>query len=381
MGRAIFISYRRDDSEGEAGRLFDDLVRAFDADTVFMDVDGITPGVDFRKAIDENVAGCGVLLAMIGPRWTTIADDSGERRLDNANDFVRLEIATALQRNIAVIPVLVHEAHMPHADQLPENLQDLAYRNSVELTHARWNSDVQLLIHALQRYVAPGSAEDKQTVHATVPVQLPAPSPAAPQVSSSPKRISVLGMGVVMAAVLGLGVVAWRAYRGTADHAADAGRGNANTASQPAQQGSQAPAQTAVPASAPPAAAVSNPRPVASSAFSGTWVNPTPVAQNGLLRLEIAEAGRNNYTVHGWGKCQPEDCDWAVRAGAVQASGPDQGKLLSTFLLKTKPGIRYPDRSVIVKMQRAGDRLEVLTINNMPAQSNIEHQFEFVRQR
>src|SRR5579859_7462419 len=109
MGRAIFISYRRDDSEGEAGRLFDDLVRSFGEDSVFMDVDGINPGMDFRKAIDDNVASCGVLLAMIGPTWATIKHGDA-RRLDDPNDFVRLEIASALSRNIAVIPVLVHDA-------------------------------------------------------------------------------------------------------------------------------------------------------------------------------------------------------------------------------------------------------------------------------
>ena len=72
MGRAIFISYRRDDTEGEAGRLFDDLVRSFGEDSVFMDVAGINPGMDFRKAIDDNVANCGVLLAIIGPAWCSI---------------------------------------------------------------------------------------------------------------------------------------------------------------------------------------------------------------------------------------------------------------------------------------------------------------------
>ena len=144
QSRAIFISYRRDDSEGETGRLYDDLVRAYGDDSVFMDVAGIQPGLDFRKAIDANVSGCGVLLAVIGPSWATITGSDGSRRLDNSNDYVRLEIATALARNIPVIPVLVHDAHMPALDLLPDDLKDLRYRNSVELTHARWNSDVAL---------------------------------------------------------------------------------------------------------------------------------------------------------------------------------------------------------------------------------------------
>ena len=149
MANAIFISYRRDDSEGEAGRLFDELNRAFGSEGVFMDVAGIRPGIDFRVAIDDNIVSCGVLLAIIGPRWLSITDAAGRRRLDDPNDFVALEIASALERNVSVIPVLVHETKMPRADQLPDGLKDLAYRNSVELTHARWNSDCQLLIRAL----------------------------------------------------------------------------------------------------------------------------------------------------------------------------------------------------------------------------------------
>ena len=152
--RAIFISYRRDDSEGEAGRLFDDLVKEFGEASVFMDVAGIEIGRDFRKAIDESVATCGVVLSVIGKGWIDAKNEAGERRLDSTSDFVRLETASALKRDIPVIPVLVRGASMPRADQLPDDLKDLAYRNGCELTHARWMSDVQLLIKALRPYVA-----------------------------------------------------------------------------------------------------------------------------------------------------------------------------------------------------------------------------------
>jgi len=151
--RAIFISYRREDAEGEAGRLFDDLVEAFGEHSVFMDVAAIEPGRDFRKVIDDSVATCGVLLAIIGRNWLGAKDETGKRRLDNPTDFVRLETASALKRNIPVIPVLVHGAHMPRAEELPENLQELAYRNGVEITGPRWRSDVQLLIKALRPHV------------------------------------------------------------------------------------------------------------------------------------------------------------------------------------------------------------------------------------
>ncbi len=151
--RAIFLSYRRDDSEGQAGRLFDDLVAHFGADSVFMDVAGIEAGRDFRKAIDQHVASCGVLLAMIGKDWVDAKDKQGKRRLDDPTDFVRFEIAAALKRDIPVIPVLVERANMPSVEQLPTDLESFAYRNAVELSHARWNSDVQVLFKALARYV------------------------------------------------------------------------------------------------------------------------------------------------------------------------------------------------------------------------------------
>ncbi len=148
---AIFISYRRNDSEGEAGRLFDDLVEEFGENSVFMDVAAIEAGRDFRKAIDESVATCGVVLALVGKNWLDAKDENGKRRLDDPADFVRLETASALRRDIPVIPVIVRGATMPHADQLPEDLRDLAYRNCVELTHARWSSDLQVLLAALHR--------------------------------------------------------------------------------------------------------------------------------------------------------------------------------------------------------------------------------------
>jgi FKBP-type peptidyl-prolyl cis-trans isomerase len=151
--RAIFISYRREDTEGHAGRLFRDLAERFGKALVFMDVTGIEPGRDFRRVIEQQVASCGVLLAVIGKDWLTVADAEGRRRLDDPLDFVRLETASALKRDIPVVPVLVHGARIPRPEQLPEDLKELAYRNSVELTHARWESDVQAMINALLPYM------------------------------------------------------------------------------------------------------------------------------------------------------------------------------------------------------------------------------------
>ena len=152
--RAIFISYRREDSEGEAGRLYDDLIETFGDGKVFMDVAGIDPGRDFRRVIDDQVASCGVLLAIIGKNWLDAKDLTGRPRLENPSDFVRLETASALKRDIPVIPVLVQRAAMPNEDQLPPELAELAFRNCVELRHTRWLSDVKDLIIALKPYIA-----------------------------------------------------------------------------------------------------------------------------------------------------------------------------------------------------------------------------------
>ena len=264
MGRSIFISYRRDDTEGEAGRLFDDLVRTFGEDSVFMDVSDINPGVDFRKAIDENVASCGVLLAMIGPQWSSIRNSAGSRRLDDPNDFVRLEIGSALSRNVAVIPVLVHDAKMPRPDDLPENLKDLAFRNSVEITHARWNSDVQLLTQALARYVAPEAPGDTRPVHATVAVQLPPPTTRTSAASSSRPTSVPLVAGVVAAVIVALGIVGFLLLHKPG-----------------------------------------NP-------LVGTWTNATAVEGNSLNRLEIT-ASAQSVSIHARGNCAAPACDWGTQ--------------------------------------------------------------------
>ena len=151
---SIFLSYRREDSEGQAGRLYDDLVAVFGSDSVFMDVAAIQPGLDFRKSIDQSLNSCGVFLSLIGKSWLTAKETSGQRRLDDPADFVRIETAAVLKRDIPVIPVLVQGASAPKTDQLPDDLKELAFRNAVELTHARWDSDIQVLIGALRPQIS-----------------------------------------------------------------------------------------------------------------------------------------------------------------------------------------------------------------------------------
>jgi hypothetical protein len=151
---SIFLSYRREDSEGQAGRLYDDLVAVFGSDSVFMDVAAIQPGRDFRKSIDQSLNSCGVFLSLIGKSWLTAKDASGQRRLDDPADFVRIETGAALKRDIPVIPVLVQGASAPKPDQLPDDLKELAFRNAVELTHPRWDSDIEVLIKALRPHIS-----------------------------------------------------------------------------------------------------------------------------------------------------------------------------------------------------------------------------------
>lgn len=149
----IFVSYRRDDSSGHAGRLFDHLVHRFGKDRIFMDIDTIEPGEDFVTVIENAVSSCEILLAIIGRDWLS---EPGEttRRLDNPNDFVRVEIAAALNRDIRVIPVLVQRASMPRQEDLPDDLKKFTRRNAIELTDLRWQTDLDQLIAVMERVLA-----------------------------------------------------------------------------------------------------------------------------------------------------------------------------------------------------------------------------------
>jgi len=148
----VFISYRREDTSGQAGRLYDALADKLGAENVFMDVDTIDIGVEFKHAIEAAVSSCDVLFVMIGPRWLTAADTRGERRLSRTDDYVRLEVETALGRNIRVVPALVAGAAMPVADDLPGTLSALTLRNAVEMADGpRWQYDVSRLMNLLER--------------------------------------------------------------------------------------------------------------------------------------------------------------------------------------------------------------------------------------
>lgn len=142
----VFISYRREDSAGYAGRLFDRLVHALGRDRVFRDVDTLRPGDDFIAAIREKISASRFLFVLIGPHWLTATDQQGRNRLEDPNDLVRLEIEMALERKISVIPILLPGAAMPDRKQLPESLAPLAQYNAFEIREPHFDQDVAKLI-------------------------------------------------------------------------------------------------------------------------------------------------------------------------------------------------------------------------------------------
>ena len=146
-----FVSYRREDAAGFAGRLCDSLERLVPDEPIFRDVDGLSPGQDFVSAIDARLRQCRVCLAVIGRDWLDARDAQGRRRLDQPDDFVRLELTAALTRpEVLVIPVLVEGASMPPADALPSDIRGLARRQAVALRDDTWDSDVARLVRSLE---------------------------------------------------------------------------------------------------------------------------------------------------------------------------------------------------------------------------------------
>jgi hypothetical protein len=148
-GPRFFVSYRRDDAAGTAGRIYDRLIEKYGPRNVFRDVDTIHAGENFTKAIDEAISSCDVLVAVIGPQWLTIENAQGQRRLFDPNDFVRLEIASALQKELTVVPLLVERATMPRESDLPPDLQPLTLRHAIRIDNESFNSDMNLLFDSL----------------------------------------------------------------------------------------------------------------------------------------------------------------------------------------------------------------------------------------
>lgn len=149
--QGVFISYRRSDQAAFAGRLYDHLVNAFDKSTIFMDVDSIDLGVDFVDVLHDALNKCRVVIVVIGGSWLSATDELGTPRLENPDDFVRLEVEVALERGLRLIPVLVDGAPMPRSTSLPPSRAPLARRNGREVSNARFGSDTIELINTLRR--------------------------------------------------------------------------------------------------------------------------------------------------------------------------------------------------------------------------------------
>ncbi|MHC4628315.1 MAG: toll/interleukin-1 receptor domain-containing protein, partial [Planctomycetota bacterium] len=146
----IFVSYRRQDSAGHAGRIYDRLRAFFGSGRVFMDVEGIDLGADFTKELDERIVGAEVVIAVIGPHWISASAPDGQRRLSGESDYVRYELATALARRIEVIPVLVAGAEAPSADELPEALADLANLQMYVISDVAMDTGMARLIRGVE---------------------------------------------------------------------------------------------------------------------------------------------------------------------------------------------------------------------------------------
>lgn len=160
----IFISYRRDDSSYVTDRLYHHLSRYFDTDKMFRDMECIQPGTDFRGAIQESLQECSALLAVIGSRWLTLSLPDGTRRIEDPNDYVRIEIETALNAGVTVIPLLIEEVVPPSADQLPQSIEPLAYRQALRLrSDPDFESDAERLVDTLQRHF-PSPSQDKESI-------------------------------------------------------------------------------------------------------------------------------------------------------------------------------------------------------------------------
>lgn len=203
MGNA-FISYRRDDAAGYARAIYEELSERFTSEHIFMDVDAIEPGLPFDEVIRTAVARCEVLLVLIGARWLDPQAD-GSRRIDDERDFVRLEIAAALTRNIRVIPVLLDGVEMPSESALPEALRALAWRNAIEVSNSRFSADLKRLGDVLAKLLG-------ETEHAQNAALASVARPTERDASQGPRRRYGLAAGAVAVAALVVGWFWWGGF-------------------------------------------------------------------------------------------------------------------------------------------------------------------------
>jgi TIR domain len=165
----VFLSYRREDAAAYARLLQEQLSKSLPEARVFMDLDSIEAGLDFAEVIGEALDSCAVFVALIGPQWATLTDDKGRPRLYNPDDWVRLEVQTALDRGVRVIPVLVDGARPLREELLPAELHKLARLNALELSYGRYQYDADRLVELIQRVLAAAPGTGTGTGHQSSP--------------------------------------------------------------------------------------------------------------------------------------------------------------------------------------------------------------------
>jgi hypothetical protein len=219
-GPKVFITYRREETGAHAGRLYDAMAARYGDQNVFMDVE-MAPGVDFVERITESVAACQVLIVVMGPRWATLEDEQGRPRLADPEDFVRLEVETALRRpEVTPIPVLVAGAQMPNREDLPPELHAITRRNALELSDRRWRNDVGRLISTVD-----GLVGEMAATQATPPAVASSPSAETKRPPGTPRgsrvRWVLLGLMAAAAIVVAVIVASGGGSEGTSEETTD----------------------------------------------------------------------------------------------------------------------------------------------------------------
>jgi hypothetical protein len=307
----IFVSYRREDSSGWAGRLCEGLRNHFSADRVFFDIETLEPGSDYADAIERSLASCTIALAVIGPRWLDVKNHKGERRLDDPFDLTRLEVAIALKRDIPVIPVLVGGASMPLAEQLPDDIQKLAKRNAYEISDRRWDYDEGQLTKYLESRLT-----KSKSVFARV-------------LSLRSRKALFAAFCIVFAS--GFGVLLLQKSNWLLGPIKPVTNESKQEGAQPSDGKNI-------------------------GYFLGSWKNMDEKTR-GITRIAIRNEGKA-LLLQVWGRCHPTDCDWgSVQAtafsGSIEGRGSDIrsiGAVFKTGFAETNLSI-YPVDGNIIRVE------------------------------
>jgi hypothetical protein len=308
----IFISYRREDTSGYAGRLYDQVSAHFGRDHVFMDVADLEPGSDFVATIEKKVGTCDALIALIGKNWLTIKDEQNQVRLSRPGDFVNVEIAAALKRNVEVIPVLVGGAKMPLERELPESLLLLSRRQALEISDVHFTRDVGDLIEALKR---PGGT----------------PAARSPQWS---KPALAAGVSAICVLAAGIGILTWR----NAPHPRE---------------------QAEAPVVAPPASSSTI---VDNANISGNWM---AVVQKEDVKYEIYFT----FEVVGdklFGRAIYPTGEAGILNGTIR-----QGRI--SFTTKHVPNFAVEEATITVEGRISGDEIQVFTQDKNGYSKGVAH--------